>query len=235
VRALALLAALLLAAPAAGEGGRRMLTEAEAPAWAAVGRLNVAGRRFCTATLITDRHALTAAHCLYNPRTRAPVAAAEFRFLAGLGPDGHARVRMVTRLAAPPDYRYDPRPAYAQVALDLAVVELDPPFGPDEARPFALDRTPGWDAPGPVVSYARDRAFAPSIEATCPVRAADEGVAALVCDVEQGASGSPVFRTAGGAPVILGVVSAYEKETGTAWAVRATRAADLLAAIGAGP
>ena len=53
-----------------------MLGPEEAAAYRGVGRLNIAGTRFCTATLIAPAVVLTAAHCLFHPRTGARVPAA---------------------------------------------------------------------------------------------------------------------------------------------------------------
>ena len=69
--------------PRQGPQERRPLGDEEGRAFLAVGRLNVAGRRFCTATLIEPAVIVTAAHCLFHPRTRARVPLAEFRFAAG--------------------------------------------------------------------------------------------------------------------------------------------------------
>ena len=52
-----------------------MLEAEEAVALRGVGRLNVAGTRFCTATLISETVIVTAAHCLFDPRT--PCAGAD--------------------------------------------------------------------------------------------------------------------------------------------------------------
>jgi V8-like Glu-specific endopeptidase len=61
------LPALVLLASAAGAQDapeRRMLEAGEAAAFQAVGRLNIAGNRYCTATLNAPDLIVTPAHCL---------------------------------------------------------------------------------------------------------------------------------------------------------------------------
>lgn len=48
---------------------KRLGTENEARSWEAVGRLELAGRGFCTARLISSDTVLTAAHCVYDGKT----------------------------------------------------------------------------------------------------------------------------------------------------------------------
>mgnify|MGYP006280561289 FL=1 len=211
--ALAALTAALLHSGAveAAELGKRMLGAREAAAWRGVGRLNVAGTRFCTAALISEREALTAAHCLYNPRTgkRAPLAM--MRFVAGLRLGGHAAARRVTAARALAGYRYSSSASFGSVASDVAVLTLESPIDAATAPAFAIGARPPRGEPLTLVSYARDRAHAPSIEDVCRVSAEAGRVAAIDCDVTFGASGAPVFAGRGERRRIVGVVSATAK------------------------
>jgi hypothetical protein len=204
-------AALLLAAlagPAASDGREaRMLDTAEASAFHGVGRLNLAGRRFCTAALVSDRLVVTAAHCLYHPRTRRPVPLSEMRFVAGYDRGEHAALRRVSRAAVPPDFVYDGSPSFARVRRDIALLELDEPVTPDEAHPLLPGPAPGPDALIEIVSYRRDRPHAPSIQDACRIDALIGVVAALDCGVNHGASGAPVLVEAKGGRLLWAVVS----------------------------
>ncbi len=202
------IAALVTLAGAAAAQERRMLDADEAVPFRGVGRLNVAGARFCTATLVAPDEALTAAHCLFHPRTRAPVPASELRFVAGLRLGETAAVRRVAEAAVHPDFRFDGAADLAGVQADLALLRLARPVPADAATPIG----PGGFAPdgGPltIVSYARDRAQAPSIEAPCGVVATFGAGAALDCTVNFGASGAPVLQGEGAGVHLVGVVSA---------------------------
>ena len=196
---------LLLAAGAAvAEPERRLLTPGEAEAYRAVGRLNIAGTRFCTATLIEPAVVVTAAHCLFHPRTHARVPVSEMRFVVGVYRGDEVAVRQVVRSVTQPDFAFDGMASYAGVRADLALLELDEAVPAEAAVPFAPGPLEPKGPPLAIVSYARDRPQAPSIEAPCALASSFGGVVALECAVTYGASGAPVLQGA----VLVAVVSA---------------------------
>lgn len=78
----------------------RQLADSRQPPWSAIGRLNTFNGGFCTATLIDHQRIITAAHCLWNPRTNNWLPACSLHFLLGYGHDkfqqerwqGHYRI-----------------------------------------------------------------------------------------------------------------------------------------------
>jgi protease YdgD len=200
--AAALLLLLLPAAVAAEASERRMVDDAEAPAFHGVGRLNIAGSRFCTATLVAPDVIVTAAHCLFHPLTGARVRDSELRFVAGYRIDDRVALRRVTRTVIDPDYDFAARATYDGVGADLALARLQRPT-PASVAPFA---TVALDPERPlsIVSYGQDRPHAPSIEAPCGIVEETGAVLALDCAVTYGASGSPLFQDG----ALVGVVSA---------------------------
>ncbi len=182
--------------------------------WEAVGRLDIRGKGFCTAALIRDRLILTAAHCLYDADGNV-LSADRFEFLAGLR-DGRAQAtRTVSRAIAHPDYNHrgdatDP----AEVAMDIAVLELDRPIRTTRIRPYLIAQRPLTGDEVRVVSYGRGREDAPSLQEVCSVLGRQTGVIVMTCDVEYGSSGSPVFMVRDGEMRIASVVSAMAQVDG---------------------
>ena len=83
-----------------------MITDQEAPLWNAVGRLNVAGNRVCTATLISPDEVITAAHCLFHQVTRHLAHPEDIHFVAGFRRDTYAALVHVSAVAILPGYTY---------------------------------------------------------------------------------------------------------------------------------
>ena len=65
-----------------------------------------------------------------------------------------------------------------------------------------------------IVSYARDRSEAPSLQEICDVVARQQGVLVMSCDVDFGASGAPIFSFSSGQPRVVSVVSAMAQVEG---------------------
>ncbi len=215
-RALLILFAAFAAAPLAAQDARlRSLESADdGRGWEAVGRLNLGRKGFCTGALIAPDLVLTAGHCLYDKETGARIPPGEIEFLAGWRNGRAAAYRGVRRAVAHPDYVYGGQAKLGRVQHDLALMELDRPIRLPSIRPFETDGQPHrGDAVG-VVSYARERAEAPSLQEMCEVLGQKPEMLILSCDVDFGASGAPVFSFRDGVARVVSVVSAKAEVEG---------------------
>ena len=229
-----LIALALLAAPAAAQdsGLSAMQTLDQAKGWEAVGRLDLGQTGFCTASLVAEDVVLTAAHCLFDAATGARRDLASLQFLAGWRNGRAAAYRAVTAAEILPDYDFAAGQTPARMGRDLALLRLDQPIRLPSVAPYPVAPAPMAGDQVGVVSYAQDRAEAPSIQQVCRVIGAEAPLLILSCSVEFGSSGAPVFVLGQGGASIAAVVSAKAELSGEKVSVAALITGDLAALLG---
>ncbi|KNG93851.1 trypsin-like serine peptidase [Pseudaestuariivita atlantica] len=193
---------------------KRLNTGDDSRGWEGVGRLDIGGTGFCTGALIAPDLVLTAAHCLYDKHTGAVIDPAKIEFLAGWRNGRASAYRNVARAVTHPDYVHTGKADTNRVRNDVALLQLARPIRTTEVVPFDTDVRPRSGDKIGVVSYAHDRAEAPSLQEVCNVMARQTGVLIMSCDVDFGSSGSPVFSFKSGRPRIVSVVSAKAEARG---------------------
>lgn len=203
-----------VAGQAADTGLKSLETSDSGRAWEAVGRLDIGGTGFCTGTLIAPDLVLTAAHCLFDRRSLQQIDPGGIEFLAGWRNGRASAYRFVRRAVVHPDYVYDGDVSPDRVRHDVALLELQQPIRNTQVVPFDIAARPRKGQEVGVVSYAKDRAEAPSLQRICAVMARQEGIVVMSCDVDFGSSGAPVFSFEGGVPRIVSVVSAKAEVKG---------------------
>lgn len=210
------LVAMVIASAGLAQDARlkRLDSGVDASAWEAVGRLDIGGTGFCTGALIAERLVLTAAHCLYDRETKQRIDHGKVQFLAGFRNGRAGAYRDIRRAVVHPDFIYDGDVSSDRVRNDLALLELQRPIRNTTIKPFGTASRPRPGDSVGVVSYAKDRSEAPSLQEVCKVLAQQEGVLVTSCSVDFGSSGAPIFSFEGGDPHIVSVVSAKAEVDG---------------------
>jgi V8-like Glu-specific endopeptidase len=176
--------------------------------WQGVGRVNIGQRGFCTGTLISPVLVLTAAHCFFDKQSGASLGSESVEFLAGLSQGRVAAQRGARQVILHPDYVFMGDGSMDYVHADLALIELDKPIQTSSVLPFETTSYSHIGQKLAVVSYAKDREGAPSLQRNCEVLVQQAGVDVTSCDVDFGSSGAPVFVERGGRLMVTSVVSA---------------------------
>ena len=213
---LALCLGLMPAIALAGTGSAlaRLSDRDDLLGWEAVGRLDLAGKGFCTGTLIAPALVLTAAHCVFDKATGQLLPPGAVTFHAGLRDGESIAERKALQIVVPPEYIPSQRVTMDNVRRDVALLRLAAPIVSSDADPFILYSGPLTASEVSVASYGKGRADAISRQRSCQVLSASNDLMVFDCDVTFGSSGAPVFARSGNRGRIVSVISGMAQVNG---------------------
>jgi hypothetical protein len=117
-----------------------------------------------------------------------------------------------------PDYRPDldegSEAQINQTGTDLGLIKLAQPILLPSITPAATGSFPRGGDRVEIVSYARNRSEAASMQDACVVLGTEGRIAVLDCPVDFGASGAPVFRDTAYGSEVVSVISAKAEMNG---------------------
>ena len=103
--------------------------DAEEYPWSAFGRVNVAGRTFCTGILISPSHVLTEEHCLYNRDDQRWWGKPWIHFVAAYQREDVRINSGILEFAASRDYKPQRKMVLGALSEGWAVLKLEKPLG----------------------------------------------------------------------------------------------------------
>jgi protease YdgD len=173
--------------------------------------------RAAPGALIAPGTVLTAAHCLYNCRTRALLQAGSLHVLLGYNRGDYRWHRLVTRYTV--GQGFDGSKGGLQ-GSDWARLELDGAI-PDPIAPLPIATAlPPTGATVAMAGYNQDRAQVLMSDLSCHITgitmAAGEPFIAHDCDATRGTSGGPLLMRQGGGWAVIGINLGAAAETNLA-------------------
>ncbi|MGE5504858.1 MAG: trypsin-like serine peptidase, partial [Actinomycetota bacterium] len=147
----------------------------------------------CSGVMIGPKLAVTAAHCLWNRRTRAPMPVSSLVFVAGWEKGQYLAASRVAKAHTAPGWSFTEAYGPAPASHDWALLELEEPLGAQVGW-IGLGDGPVAGAPVVTVGYGQDRPHVPTAHIGCHVTARrPEGLFLHDCDAVHGDSGGPVM------------------------------------------
>ncbi|GAA6209967.1 trypsin-like serine protease [Cognatishimia sp. WU-CL00825] len=201
-----------------------------AGAFSAVGRLELAGRGFCTGTLIAPDLVLTAAHCLYDKQNGARFDVGQLEFKAGYRQGVSVAKAGVMRAAVHPEYDARKKGQLHNLRFDLALLKLSRSVKNQMVKPMGVANPDLGGRTVGVLSYGAGRAEDPQLESACVIKGRPEGIFVTTCKARHGTSGAPVLQVVNGRAQLVSVVSAMARANGLPVALAAApkNALDIL-------
>jgi protease YdgD len=213
--------AVLIAATASAQGAdRRVAVDPDLPPWNAIAKVQTNIGEHCTGVLIAPSVVLTAAHCLYNPQTRAMLQPVSVHVLFGYQRDAYRWHRLVSRIVVGPGF--DGRAGRPQPA-DWARLELAVPVPVMPLPLFGGVAAAGM--PAALAGYNQDRAQLLMADLACRVLgvAMAPGGATFVfhdCAATRGTSGAPLLTRQGRGWAVIAINIAAGRDANLALAAR---------------
>lgn len=171
----------------------RMVVSAQEYPWSAMGRLNNGLGAHCSGVLVGPRLVATAAHCLWNHRTRAVIPVTSLTFVAGYDRGQYLKASKVARMHPSPGWNFAaPGGSLSSRADDWALLELSEPLG-ETVGMIALGDDAVAGQTVTAAGYGKDKAHVPMAHVGCRVVERRGAVAINDCDAVQGDSGGPLL------------------------------------------